>query len=303
MKYLLVLLLALFLSPATSFAQGDPQTCVGYPEPRRYLEAQGWWENADHPFPGSHIHLGTCFPIEQTISGVVHFDVVLKLHDMAGNGTIQRLVVGVRAPDQDNPQFDRVDTTVPVNFSCAVTDCELTVGMNVDTGRNSWDGIHEFHFKTLGVRTSEGSTFYTATYFNAYLDNGDPEYVLEFPQAVRSPGSTLWYKGVDYNRVVCGEDTEADLWQNPVSGIVTVDCFFEGNAGVFVSVDPSFHAVPPNLGTVLLDSLVNGDHAIQIDTTRFSNGEHKLFLRADVSGMDPLGFGSGILVMPFTVNN
>ena len=92
----------------------------------------------------------------------------------------------------------------------------------------------------------------------------------------------------------------------------------------FASLDPAFHASPVNVGTVRLD--VPGPYlgTLTLDTTTLSNGVHKLFLRADsfvspstvfvvtdpniqnpfsVSNPFPGGTNSGVLLMPFCVQN
>src|SRR4051794_21487387 len=62
-------------STAHAIASPNPVTCEGYPEKRVYLEAQSWWEAQPGPpgHPGTgqqgHIHVGTCFPLYQKLSG------------------------------------------------------------------------------------------------------------------------------------------------------------------------------------------------------------------------------------------
>ncbi len=48
----------------------------------------------------------------------------------------------------------------------------------------------------------------------------------------------------------------------------------------FVSLDPAFHAMPPDEGTVLLDQAGPYKGPVTIDTDRLSNGVHRLFIRA-----------------------
>src|SRR3712207_3980899 len=66
----------------------DPVTCQGYAENRVYLENQSWWEAqpgpADHPGTGKqgHIHVGTCFPLWQRLTGpTLPLDLTLQLHN------------------------------------------------------------------------------------------------------------------------------------------------------------------------------------------------------------------------------
>ena len=68
------------LFPIAGFAQ-QPPDCSGYPEARVFLESQAWWwlsNKTDRVQTGDdfgHVHIGTCFPHAQTISGDVEFDV------------------------------------------------------------------------------------------------------------------------------------------------------------------------------------------------------------------------------------
>src|SRR5215210_8747802 len=72
--------------PGVARATHAPGTCDGYPQPRVFLESQAWWQTAPSAFGSDfgHVHAGTCFPYLQSISGVVPFDVVTKLHDNPG---------------------------------------------------------------------------------------------------------------------------------------------------------------------------------------------------------------------------
>lgn len=78
----------------------------------------------------------------------------------------------------------------------------------------------------------------------------------------------------------------------------------------FISFDPSFHATPPIKGTVFLDQAGPYDNTTFIDTTKLSDGIHKLFIRADsfvdanVSPKFPQGgTNSGVLMLAFKVAN
>jgi hypothetical protein len=71
-----------------------------------------------------------------------------------------------------------------------------------------------------------------------------------------------------------------------------------------VTLDPDFHAVPQNQGTVLPQD-ADGLPAttLAIDTTRLTNGPHKLRLRSDCDAPAQGSVNSGVLVVPFTVDN
>jgi hypothetical protein len=77
----------------------------------------------------------------------------------------------------------------------------------------------------------------------------------------------------------------------------------------FISIDPDFHAVPPNRGTVLWDSAGPygpepfGSAPISIDTRTLANGVHKLHLRTSCRDNKLGSTNSGVTVIPFTVAN
>ena len=70
---------------------------------------------------------------------------------------------------------------------------------------------------------------------------------------------------------------------------------------VLVSLDPHFHFDPVDRGKVIFEKAGPYVGPITIDTTKLSNGAHKLFMRTD----SPVaaGTGSGVLLLTFTVNN
>src|SRR4051812_41506413 len=71
------------LGPASELAAAAAVPCIGVPtgdatvyaEKRVFLESQGWWgaRRPDGTVPkrgdAEHIHVGMCFPLQQTISG------------------------------------------------------------------------------------------------------------------------------------------------------------------------------------------------------------------------------------------
>jgi len=71
---------------------------------------------------------------------------------------------------------------------------------------------------------------------------------------------------------------------------------------MFITIDPSFHAVPFYPGQVVYDGAgANVWRKLYIDTTKLTNGVHKLFLRTDAPISS--GTGSGVFVVEFVVDN
>ncbi len=48
------------------------------------LRRGGWPKGAQAGTSYGHVHMGTCFPLNQTVSGVVPFDIELVLHENPG---------------------------------------------------------------------------------------------------------------------------------------------------------------------------------------------------------------------------
>ena len=75
---------------------------------------------------------------------------------------------------------------------------------------------------------------------------------------------------------------------------------------LFVAADPDFHSVIPSTGAVFYDGAPgSGYRPVTIDTRRLPNGPHRLHIRSEAafSGANASGTGSGILVLPFSVQN
>jgi PKD repeat protein len=265
--------------------------CSGYPEWRTFLESQVWWEDTTAPFPGRHIHLGTCFPLHQVVSGVVHFDLHIQAHQHPG--TISK--IAVEAFGNGAIQSKAVDIT------CSVDDCDWWVPFDFDSTRTDYNGRWEFRLRAIAPVTPNGATMYNSTRWHATIDNPGKPLRDANESADRSPGGAGWYTGVNYMNVFCS-DGGFSLVHQPVSGVVQLTCRFD-RENAFASVDPSFHAVPPGPGAVVLDSGIGGVHVVTIDTTTLTNGRHKLVLRTDAVGRKPAGIGSGVLVLSFEVQN
>ena len=146
-------LFALILFPVAGFT-AEPPDCSGYPEERVFLEAQAWWwlsDKTDRVQTGDdfgHVHVGTCFPHGQTVSGDVEFDVRLVMHN--NPGYIHHLVIAVWDDEPDNcwasgtACVDLRDNplTCPDGETCA-----WWFKVVVPTGTLSTDGRKEFRFR------------------------------------------------------------------------------------------------------------------------------------------------------------
>jgi hypothetical protein len=84
-----------------------------------------------------------------------------------------------------------------------------------------------------------------------------------------------------------------------------------GSSGAAVTsylftIDPDFRAQPAARGSVLRQGRGTFEGRLRIDTTKLSNGLHKLVMIAHarhINGRAPDGTNSGVEVLPFWVRN
>jgi len=286
----------LFGAPATALAGTpagpDPLTCEGYPEQRVFLESQSWWSDERQPFPGAHIHLGTCFPLLQEISGVVHFDVRVILHHDPGEVNLLRVQI---FDNGENPVYAE-----PLSWRCPEGTCEQWFPIDIDTSTRPYDGRWEFRFTANVPVTPEGPNSgnrqYQTTRWAAILRNGKP---VRDGQGIDRVGAAGWYTNSGYANVFIRHDDALEAAFGTVCGVWVPEIRAEMSRLV-VAVDAANHGHDP--GVVFYDGPGNDVwRAVELDTTTLADGPHKLFLRTDDPGSN--GTSSGIFVLPFVVSN
>ena len=280
----------------------DPVTCAGYPEPRVFLEAQGWWKGngqeslvgANGPM-GSHVHVATCFPWGQTVSGTVEFDVRIMLHDNPGQLYRLRPQVWYEGGYSVQNEVHFLETFGGGNGT-------IWQHIAVDTTQVPYDGLQEMRLFTE-VRHADGASQYVSTGWQLLLSNGQPvNHYKPDGQAAQFTEGRGWYTGEAAYTNARWDDFALD---QPVSGIWSPDLKMTAGAGgatvTFhgVYVDPNFHA--GSEGIVVMTGLGKWDGPVAIDTWTLANGPHKLVLRADATVSN--GTNSGLIVIPFTVQN
>ncbi len=274
----------------------DPVNCTGYAEPRVMLETQDWWAVPGVPVEGmsQHVHLSTCFPLDQPIRGIVPLDMHVQLH--MNPGTLNEVDVSVFGDSLDVNQV----AALP-NYRCPTAQCDLWYHLDYDTTRVPVDGYLEFRFHAK-VTSPDGTIGYTSTGWSATLANGGGRPVRNYrtPPHIEARG---WYTGTDYENA----RLTSNLPSGPVSGLWTFGVSLAKGSGgspvthVLVSVDPKFHAEPVDRGRVIFEQNAQYKGPITIDTTTLSDGPHRLFLRTDATIAS--GTGSGAMVIPFRVQN
>ena len=271
----------------------DPVSCTGYPEPRVFLESQGWWRQT----PGEdgtdfgHVHVGMCFPQAQQVRGVVTLDVRLTMHH--NPGTLTRLYGGIEHAQGGGELWSN-----PIGMTCPDSTCVVWTQLRVDTTRVPVDGRVEWRFRPKVV-TPDDQSFTPSTGWQTYLVNGArPVADYRDHDAAIARG---WYDGAGYANASI---TRVPL--APISGTwsanVTLDRGSDGlpvtSHGIYI--DPDFHN--GSKGIVIREGSGLYRGPVTINAANLSPGVHRLVLRSDAR--DPRGStNSGLLVVFFTVTH
>jgi hypothetical protein len=286
-------------SPTAPPAQvPDPVTCEGYPEKRVYLENQSWWEPqpgpASHPGTGDqgHIHVGTCFPLFQKVSGeTLSFDLDLQLHNMPGHAFRLRV---------DDYKF--YNQPYPLSWDCPGVQCAQRIHVDFPLSQVPNSGWHNFNI-FLMVKNKNGQIQRNVTRWFLYIDNGKPR--KDFPGPMRLGGDS-WFEnpgGTKYAAVYFeGFSWDENLKLRPLSGTWSPRAKFRRDEGIAL-VDPKLHANPIDRGVEILGDTGAWDRveAFSIDTTKLADGRHRLLLAT--CEKRPAGRHCGVLVVPFLVQN
>jgi hypothetical protein len=253
-------------------------------------ETQAWWSpmaGAPHPGEPGHVHLGMCLPrVNSTISAPVAVDALVQLHNNPSR------VKRVRWSDgstviQDTPQ----------TFVCQPPQdqCQFVQTLTIDPARFGASGYRELRF-TADVETRDGRRMFNTTRWCYKIVNGKSNGDYCGGKKAERFGAAGWYEGVDYMNVM----TQASDYDGVLTGTRCFTVKFERSKG-FASIDPRFHAVPPDEGYVLYRG--DGNNSIRElcgNMSALAPGPHRVFLRTDAQGTSPAGIGSGVFTLPIT---
>jgi hypothetical protein len=278
-----------------------------------------------------HIHTSLCFPLNQTVSGKMSLTVVSKMHHNPGqfyglNISTSKTVGDKRQTCNDagalNCWRDRANprtlarcvqtggTPLDGGETCAWTD---TITFDTrDFGSDGWKQIRVRAF----VLQPDGREQRTSTGLQIFAKNGLPRHdysgQTNGTDWVEGRG---WYGGdVNYtNAAIRNPPT------GPVSGVwqpeVRLDRGADGipATGWYAAIDTDFHhgkqgfALCPASVQGAGNSIACGTGAfrgrLRIDTTKLSNGWHRLFLKGDARAHDLDSTNSGVLAVWFEVKN
>lgn len=285
-----------YQQPASEVLAADPlppNPVPSCPTGRVYLESQSWWSDSRVPFPGAHIHLATCFPLHQVVTGNVTLNIRGILH---GNpGTVNFLRVQVW--QQGSNISGNLVQNIPGGWSCPTGECIRDFTMTINTSGLS-AGRRELRLTLNIPKTPTGNRQFNTTRWPLYIRSttGSNHTLID------RIGTAGWYTSSEYTQVwITAADALRLAKGPPLSGIFPLhvkgeDDFLE------VSVDAKAHGNDP--GLVLYDGAGNNtQRTVQLDTRLLADGQHRLFIRTDDPDTSPKGVNSGVFVIPFTVDN
>jgi hypothetical protein len=287
-------------SPTPTPTNPPQQTtdCSGYVERRQFVESQGWWTQT----PGQtgtdfgHIHVGACIPERETIRGVVPLDVRVILHD--NPGTLRYLGIVVKGAGYEATV---AKPTIP-NFTCPSGTCSGWLHYDLDTSLFQRSGRQEIRFRTL-LDTPDGNSMHAGLNFQVIVDNGKAFDDYEREPHLRGKGwyTTSGYCEATMKSVPIPDAPLSGTWSPTVAMIEhstgTVNDLVTAHS---VRLDPDLHNGVE--GTILRSGAGTFEGPVAIDTTRLTNGPHRLMLKADCENAAG-STNAGLLVIPFVVQN
>ena len=320
---------ALLPSAAHAGESVAPDHPMGCAPNALWLDAQDWWattpgrkgHDGDPGDDFGHLHTGLCFPMQARLSGVITLRVRSVLHDNPGHfyGLQVQLYQNDRANiTAANPRFARRLST------CQATGGQLSdTGMTctwwdtvpVDTRQARYDGAVQFRVRGF-VAEPDGKEMRTSTSLHATLHNGDRRWFDDLYQDLDDLEARGWYTTLNY---AGARLRDAPTLLRPISGIwqprVALLRGFEGDpvTGWYAAIDTDFHHDVP--GTPLCPAGVRQPNGIpqcgttsfsgqlRVDTTRLSNGWHRLFLKTDQYDAQTGSTHSAVLATYFWVDN
>lgn len=296
-----------------------------YAETRQFVDTQAWWmpdiDQANNSATNNgHVHLGACIPELETISsGNLTVNVRVILHDNPGKAnyvsmvfkisdtetTVQKCYLRATATNFTCPG---PSSTGKGDFVCSGT-CErwLTFSRPISTFNHS--GTQEVRFRAF-VPEPAGKEMRASVNWQVNVQNGKSPSNASRYAFLRGKG---WYTHSLYceasvRTVPIPDSPVSGIW-TPVAGLTTHPDGSLPATHSFISIDPDFHAIPPNPGNILWDAAGPygpepfGAAPISIDTRTLTNGVHKLHLRTSCRDNKLGSTNSGVTVIPFTVAN
>ncbi len=289
--------------PSTATLSGKPDrlTCTGYPEPRLFIEAQGWWLPSSSGDNFAHIHNGMCAPSGQKLKGRVQLEVRLIMHNTPDTLDHIRITGRFRNNNGDHEYQDLAYRDLN-GAVCPITqNCEIWVPMDIDTSRMPYDGIQSIKIEVRSTNP-HGRWMNTILYWRAYLNNGKS--VRHDNSAVRYD---VWASTLIQNFVYIRAGVDG-TWPGVVDNQLNLQTIWHSADRYKTAVDPkevrhdvildaNFHAGIP--GSTLRSGRGEVRLPLSLDTRGLSDGPHKLIIRTQGDEAATKSTFMSVLVIPF----
>lgn len=280
---------------------------VRYPEPRVYLEVQGWLTKVGET-PGhhsEHVHSGTCFPQGQTWAPKVRrrgrLDYRHILHNVVGykvvrvRGGFVDTDVKINATDAQLARLNAAargsaDTTVAVfqsyrlNFRRARSNGRKELRTGLDLRRSSSEALADRWFTSTGWQS----------YF-AFPRRRTTSPIRDCDSLI----SRNWITQLEYGNVGLRCSWRASRMDDVVPGSWTVRAdMASGVDRGSLHVDADFHHHPDDPG--IWSRTLSGEQRVAIPTAGFSPGTHRLAYMGHEGGDSEIT-STSITVIPFRI--
>lgn len=268
-----------------------PGDATSYQESRVFLESQGWWgeRRGDGTVPkrgaAEHIHVGMCFPLQQTVSGTKPMRVRVMAHNLPVGSVIE--TTSLHDPGGGGIPDITWNRTVLASDNGNV---ELWGTVQVNTASLT-NGLREFRNLT-SVRRPDNAEIHASSGWCWTIANGSGTPAAS-GTCVDTPETTMargWYDCFEYKLA------EARHWDYPYGGIprsaaYTLEIGARDGASpandVFTSwevrLDPNFHA--GNNGSLIASGTGPAyGRSVTIPASLLTAGVHRLVVIGSANG-------------------
>ena len=263
--------------------------CSGYPEPRIYYETQSWWEPVPEVGGQGHIHMGTCWPHGQTVSGTVRIDFLVLMHFQAGT------LFKFKVQDDQSLDYNSV-VNIPIVYA---NESIIEHSMFIDTTLQP-DGLRQWRMYVY-VTHPNGNSQRTKAMYQVNVENVAGEQ-NEIGPKYGEYGAAGWYHeadGTDWGYQTARVEPE----DHPaigacVSGVWTPEVDMPSfSTEHLVTVDPRFH--DGDLGMVVRQGPGAYEGPVSVNTSILTPGWHRLVVHSGLRG--GAEENGGAFLLPFRV--
>jgi hypothetical protein len=296
---------------AVSFGAPAELAAIDYPEPRAFIETQGWWVQGrtdlaapdtsgtatDFDFSSVHVHLGVNFPVGERwvfpVSGGMQNDYVAQWHEQIGGASR-----GVRGGG-----FQDINS----GTGCCTYDYSSKVLNPFDLENERWAGAIQYGADKVAIWRNGAPGVYESRFTADTTSRFGKRQYQSFgiyscinqacgPTAITARG---WYDGPTYTNITMKRKASATTLANGswyAAGGAVPYSLAQGATRAFAYIDANIHA--GTKGIVLGENRTGSTGSFTLPA--LSPGDHVLL----IGGWEKAaaGWNAGVLRLPFHVN-